>query len=140
MSILHILDTDTLSFYDRGYQPTVSRVVAMPINQIAVAVVTAEEQTLGRLAYLRRAKSDTEIAYAYQGLTNSLRLLSGFHVMTFSGAAIARYKSLLAKRLNVGKMDLRIAAIALEAGATVITRNLHDFERVPGLTCENWAD
>ena len=140
MNPLWLLDTDTLSFYDRGHQPTVSRVVAMPTSQIAVAVVTAEEQVTGRLAFLRRAKSDAELAYAYQGLTNSLRLLSGFHIVTFSEAAIARYNTLLAMKLNVGKMDLRIAAIALEAGAAVITRNLRDFQRVPGLTCENWAD
>ena len=140
MNSLRLLDTDTLSLYDRGHQPIVSRVVALPTSQIAVAVVTAEEQMIGRLAFLRRAKSDAEIAYAYQGLTNSLRLLSGFYVMTFSEAAIARYHSLLAMKLNVGKMDLRIAAIALEEGATVITRNLRDFQRVPELICENWAD
>ncbi len=51
-----------------------------------------------------------------------------------------RYNSLLALRLNIGGMDLRIAAIALEENATVITRNLRDFGRVPGLACENWAD
>ena len=60
--------------------------------------------------------------------------------VTFSEPAIIRYNALLALKLNVGKMDLRIAAIALEANATVITRNLRDFERVPGLACENWAD
>ena len=43
-------------------------------------------------------------------------------------------------KLNIGKMDLRIAAIALEEDATVITRNLRDFQRVPGLKCENWID
>ncbi len=140
MNPLWLLDTDTLSFYDRGHQPTVSRVVATPTSQIAVAVVTAEEQMIGRSAFLRRARSDAELAYGYQGLTNSLRLLSGFHVMTFSEAAIARYNTLLAMKLNVGKMDLRIAAIALEAVATVVTRNLRDFQRVPELACENWAD
>ena len=139
MNPLWLLDTDTLSFYDRGHQPTVSRVAATPTSQIAVAVVTAEEQMIGRLAFLRRARSDVELAYAYQGLTNSFRLLSGFHVVTFSEAAIARYNALLAMKLNVGKMDLRIAAIALE-GATVVTRNLRDFQRVPELICENWAD
>lgn len=59
---------------------------------------------------------------------------------TFSEAAIRRYNALLAMMLNIGKMDLRIAAIALEENAVVITRNLRDFGRVPGLACENWAD
>ena len=53
---------------------------------------------------------------------------------------IRRYNGLLAMKPNVGRMDLRIAAIALEEDAVVITRNLRDFERVPGLACENWAD
>jgi tRNA(fMet)-specific endonuclease VapC len=42
-------------------------------------------------------------------------------------------------KLNIGKMDLRIAAITLEIGGTVVTRNLRDFQRIPNLRVENWA-
>jgi tRNA(fMet)-specific endonuclease VapC len=42
-------------------------------------------------------------------------------------------------KLNVGRMDLRIGAIALEHGATVVTRNLRDFRRIPNLTAEDWS-
>jgi tRNA(fMet)-specific endonuclease VapC len=36
-------------------------------------------------------------------------------------------------------MDLRIAAIALARGFTVLSRNTVDFSRVPELTVEDWT-
>jgi tRNA(fMet)-specific endonuclease VapC len=43
------------------------------------------------------------------------------------------------QRLNVGSNDLKIAAIALENQAIVVTRNRRDFGRVAALTCEDWS-
>jgi predicted nucleic acid-binding protein len=59
--------------------------------------------------------------------------------ITVSRAALDRYDALRALKLNVGNYDLRIAAVALEADATIITCNLPDFRRVPGLNCEDWS-
>jgi len=53
--------------------------------------------------------------------------------------AMSSHASLIRQRLNVGSNDLKIAATALEQNATVVTRNLRDFGRVPGLTCEDWT-
>ena len=47
------------------------------------------------------------------------------------------YDGLLAQNLRVGTMDLRLAAIALSQNLTVLTRNLRDFGRVPGLKVED---
>jgi len=37
-------------------------------------------------------------------------------------------------------MDTLIAAQAQRLGATVVTRNVREFGRVPGLKVENWQD
>jgi len=39
----------------------------------------------------------------------------------------------------IGSYDLLIAAQALRAGATLVTANVSEFSRVPGLMWENWT-
>ena len=39
----------------------------------------------------------------------------------------------------IGVNDLHIAAHARSQGLTLVTNNLREFERVPGLMLENWA-
>jgi tRNA(fMet)-specific endonuclease VapC len=43
------------------------------------------------------------------------------------------------RKLKLGKMDLRIAATVLERAAILVTRNVRDFQRVPGLRTEDWT-
>ena len=138
--MMNILDTDTLTLYRQGRYPLVLRINQRPLNEIATTAITVEEQLTGWQALLRHSKSDDHLAQTYLRLTEAVRVLSGIHIVTFAEAAVRRYHLLLEMKLNVKKMDLRIAAIALEEGATVITRNLRDFERVPDLRCENWVD
>lgn len=40
----------------------------------------------------------------------------------------------------IGVNDLHIAAHARSDGLTLVTNNLREFERVPGLLLENWID
>jgi tRNA(fMet)-specific endonuclease VapC len=42
--------------------------------------------------------------------------------------------------MRIGAMDLKIACIALVHGALVLSANLQDFQKVPGLRVENWMD
>jgi tRNA(fMet)-specific endonuclease VapC len=59
--------------------------------------------------------------------------------LDFDEAAIERYENLKRLRLRIRKMDLQIAASALQHGGVVVTRNLRDFKAVPGLSCEDWS-
>jgi tRNA(fMet)-specific endonuclease VapC len=79
------------------------------------------------------------LADAYRLWTETTEALAEFAILTFDEPAIRRYETLVRRRLNVGRIDLRIAAIALEHAATVVTRNQRDFGRVPGLTIADWS-
>jgi tRNA(fMet)-specific endonuclease VapC len=88
---------------------------------------------------LRRSRDRREIAAVYQRLTNNVKFLARVRILSFSEEAIARYEDMRTQKLGIRAMDLRIAAIALEHGATVVTGNVRDFQRVPGLTVVSWS-
>jgi tRNA(fMet)-specific endonuclease VapC len=60
-------------------------------------------------------------------------------LLSYTEPAVLRFQQLKALKLGVGAMDLRIAAIVLENGAILATRNSRDFRRVPGSTIEDWT-
>jgi tRNA(fMet)-specific endonuclease VapC len=108
-------------------------------DDIRVTAVTIEEQIGGWYSAIRVAHAPHQIEDAYVRLTASVRELSGWDVLPSSASAVQRYQSLLRLKLNVGGNDLRIAVIAIEFGAVVVTRNLRDFRRVPVVACEDWS-
>src|SRR5262249_49541421 len=136
---LHVLDTDTLSLLQDGHGAVVARVAACAAEDLAITVISVEEQLSGWYRRLRRAKQPEELAKVYDRLTAAVRSLSRLPILSFGEVAIRRAKALQASKLNVRKMDLCIAAIALEHQAIVVTRNVRDFERVPNLVVEDWS-
>jgi len=43
------------------------------------------------------------------------------------------------KGIPIGPLDMQIAAHALALDLTLVTTNVREFRRVPGLRVENWA-
>lgn len=77
-----------------------------------------------------------------ENLSRLQRFCSGFESLSFDDAAAEQYgavRSLLKREGRlIGSNDLLIAAIALAAGVTLVTRNAEEFSRVPGLEVEVW--
>ena len=136
---LHILDTDTLTLFQEGHPAIRKRASEHPQNELAITVLSVEEQLSGWYTALRRAKQIDRLAWAYRRLAENVRFVSRLQIVAFDEQAIQRYEELKRLKLKVRKMDLRIAAIALEHSAVLVTRNRGDFERILGLTIEDWS-
>jgi tRNA(fMet)-specific endonuclease VapC len=136
---LFVLDTDMLTLYYRGDAVVVQNLQSHAATDLAITVVTIDGQLTGWYTLTRRARQPAEIAQAYGNLADAVVRLSKWRILPYTEPAIARVAQLKGQKLNVGLMDLRIAAIALEHGAVVVTRNRRDFSRVPGLTVEGWS-
>jgi tRNA(fMet)-specific endonuclease VapC len=136
---LFLLDTDHLSLYQMGH-PQLLRNVALHLSdQLAISVITVEEQLTGWQRALKQAKNDVRREQIYQRMARTVEDLSGWLVLPLSRFALNHHAILIRQRLNVGSNDLKIAASALEHKAIVVTRNRRDFGRVAGLVCEDWT-
>lgn len=60
-------------------------------------------------------------------------------MLDFTPGAVEEFLRLKAAKIRIGTPDLRIAAIVLANDATLITRNLSDFRKVPRLRAKDWA-
>lgn len=136
---LYVLDTDTVSHLRNGHPLVTARAAAVLPPQKFVTIITVEEQLDGWYSMLRRPLTRPRLANAYARLTETVRYYATAQLVPFTEAAMEEFDLLHKMKLNVRKNDLRIAAIARLAGATVVTANVRDFTRVPGLPVEDWT-
>jgi tRNA(fMet)-specific endonuclease VapC len=136
---LFILDTDTLQLFQDNHGPVVERVAPLRPSDLAITIISVEEQLSGWYTQLRKAKDNIHLQWAYRRLANNIRFLARIQIFEFDKHAIDRYEILKKLKLKIGKMDLRIAAIVSVQSATLVTRNARDFRIVPGLKIEDWS-
>lgn len=75
---MRVLDTNALSYIQRGQKPWVSRLQSFPLDQRAVTVITMEEQLRGRLAQIAKANQRSDLSamtYAYASKVGGSRRL-----------------------------------------------------------------
>ncbi len=135
-----ILDTDHMSELFREALNAKSLIdrLSRTTEFRATTIVTAEELLRGRLAQTAKARSGGSLIESYARLHTTLAGLKHFRILPFDIGSARILEQLRGQRLGVGTMDLRIASIAIANNATLLSRNLRDFERVPGLTVEDW--
>ncbi|RMX00998.1 type II toxin-antitoxin system VapC family toxin [Allofranklinella schreckenbergeri] len=129
-----LLDTNTVSYYFRGQAQVVTRLQALPPAQVGVPAVVEYELRYG-LARLPVAAAAPRLA-ALQAFLQPLQVLA---FDSGCAAQAARLRAALeAAGTPIGPHDLMIAATALHYQGVLVTRNVREFSRVPGLQWENW--
>lgn len=140
---MFVLDTDHFSLMEWSAgierQNLLRRLNTVPPAEVFTSIITYEEQTRGWLAHAARARTISQQLNAYRRLKRHLDIFCQTQVLEFDEQVAVEFERLLKLHLRVGTMDLKIAAIALAWQATVLTRNLKDFQKVPGLVVEDWT-
>ncbi len=75
----------------------------------------------------------------HQLLAKLIPELARFQILPFDELANRRFRSFPPSVRRIGQRDCMIAAQALERGYAIVTRNLADYSRIPGVQTANWA-
>ena len=133
VSPLYLLDTNICIYIINRRPPHVfEHFAGKTYGQVAISSITGAELSFGA------AKSGS--ARNQQALD---KFLAPLEILPFDEAAMHHYGELRADLERTGRpigaLDTLIAAHALALGATLVTNNIREFERVPALPLENWA-
>jgi len=129
-----VLDTHTVLDYFKGKGRVTERLLAIPPSEIAVPAISVYEVWVGVLGSQnpkrRREQFET--------------FLSVVEILPFESDAAMRAAKMRCKLERageaIGPLDTLIGATALARGGVLVTRNLKEFSRVPGLKTVNWHD
>jgi tRNA(fMet)-specific endonuclease VapC len=139
---MYLLDTDHLSVLERGGKASEhlrQRLHMLSPDHVAATIVSYEEQTRGWLSFVAKARSLEEQVTGYGYLQRHLQIFCTVPLITFDSAAARVFQHLQQQRIRIGTMDFKIASIALVLNATLLSRNVTDFQKVPGLRIEDWT-
>jgi tRNA(fMet)-specific endonuclease VapC len=92
------------------------------------------------LAVIAKEKLTLRQVVGYRELALLFKFYEEFEIVPFDEAAARQFDDLRRQKLRIGSRDLKIAATALVNDALLLSANLTDFKKVPGLRVENWLD
>ena len=131
---MFVLDTNTVLDYFKGKGRVAERLLAIAPREIALPAITVYEVWVGVLGS-QNPKRRREQFEAF---------LSVVEILPFDAEASRRAAELRNKLERageaIGPLDTLIAATALANGGVLVTRNVREFTRVPGLKFVNWHD
>lgn len=137
---MYLLDTDHLSEIIAASGPGESlkyRLDCLDV-EIATSIVAFEEMLRGWLAKIHHEPKPRQQVSTYRRLYELMAAFASWEVFVWDEECAEIFERMTSQRVNVKPMDLKIATIVLRNNATLLSRNLKDFQRVPGLVVEDW--
>lgn len=129
----YLLDTNIVIYVIKRRPIEVMGVFNENAGRMAISAITLSE-------LYHRAEKSAKVA---QNLAVVEEFSSLLDVLPYTAKAASHYGAIRAALEKAGQPiglnDLHIAAHARSEGLTLVTNNLGEFERVPGLLVENWV-
>lgn len=127
-----LLDTNILIAISKRHPALLPRLQAIDAAAICLSSVVLAEIEYG-IAKSARKEANRQVFNA---------IIDNFDVHAFDTAAASHFgilrAELEARGRIIGPYDMQIAAHALALDCTLVTDNVREFQRVPGLRVENW--
>ena len=131
---MYLLDTNICIYLMKDLYPALSeRLLSCSPEEVSVSAITIFELEYGA------AKSN----WGEMTRSKMHAFLSPFNVVAFDAKdaiAAGNVRAYLSREgTPIGPYDLQIAAQGLTRNMTVVTHNISEFSRVPGLKVEDWV-
>lgn len=128
-----MLDTNMVIYTIKNRPNQVREIFKRHQDQMCISAVT-----WGELIYGAEKSSDPE-----RNLADIEQMAARLEIAPFEALAAVHFGQLRAELYRIGKpigpYDMMIAGHARSMGFILVTNNLKEFERVPGLRVENWV-
>ena len=129
-----LLDTDITSYlFGNRAERVRERFLDYAAGDVGISSITAAELAFG-VSVNPSARNRRSVELALEALT----------IVPFDRNAVHFYGELRAglhrRGTLIGALDMLIAAQALSLDVPLVTNNLREFRRVPGLRVENWLE
>lgn len=131
--LAYMLDTNICIYVMKTYPPELREKFNTLAEQLCISSITLGELHYGAEKSARRVENLTAIEH----------FVARLEVLPFGNKAAAHYGQLRAELeragMPCGPHDTQIGGHARSEGLILVTNNMREFARMPGIRAENWA-
>ena len=137
-----VLDTNHFREVAEGtaYANGLSERAAVQRAEVFLSIVAVQEATSGWLARINSLSAGRDQVRSSASFQKTITAFTNYSILPFDTDAAEIFHKLKREHPRTGTMDLKIAAVCLAHDATLLTRNVGDFENSTDLRVENWLD